>query len=118
MLIPILNNDHNKEHFMFERGDVYNSWTQLSVADERYTEAAENGCQLEVRARANGSAVEVLVCVYAADGERVVEHMERLPESEWSVEQGLERGRDHAERIAGGESVGFPVAESGQPEAS
>lgn len=97
---------------MFARGDVYNEWTQLPASDENYTEAAENGCQLEVRARANGDGVEVLVCVYAADGERVVEHMERLPGSEWTVEQGLERGRDHAERIAAGESAGLPYADS------
>ncbi|MGE6386759.1 hypothetical protein ACQKEN_13985 [Pseudomonas sp. NPDC078416] len=97
---------------MFARGDVYNEWTQLPASDENYTEAAENGCQLEVRARANGDGVEVLVCVYAADGERVVEHMERLPGSEWTVEQGLERGRDHAERIAAGESADLPYADS------
>ncbi len=97
---------------MFARGDVYNEWTQLPASDENYTEAAENGCQLEVRARANGDWVEVLVCVYAADGESVVEHMERLPGSEWTVEQGLERGRDHAERIAAGESADLRYADS------
>lgn len=102
---------------MFDRGDVYNQWTQLPVSDENYTEAAENGCQLEVRARASGDVVEVMVCVYAADGERVVEHLERLAGREWSVERGLERGRDHAERIAAGESPSLVFADSGQREA-
>ena len=97
---------------MFNRGDVYQSWAQLTLQDESYSEAAENGCQLEVRARANGDLVEVLVCVYAADGERVVEHLFRLPGSDWTVEQGLERGRDQAERIAVGEPVDLPVAET------
>jgi hypothetical protein len=90
---------------MFDRGDVYQQWVQLTADDESYSEAAENGCQLEVRARAHEKAVEVLVCVYAADGERVVEALERLPASDWTVEQGLVRGRDQAERIAGGENA-------------
>lgn len=94
---------------MFARGDFYNEWTQSPASDENYTEAAENGCQLEVRARANGDTLDVLVCVYAADGERVVEHLESLPASGWTVEQGLVRGRDQAERIAAGDSDGLPL---------
>jgi hypothetical protein len=97
-----------KESSMFNRGDVYQSWVQLPAIDESYSEAAENGCQLEVRARANGDVIEVLVCVYAADGERVVEQVERLPASEWTPERGLVRGRDLAERIVGGETVPLP----------
>lgn len=97
---------------MFNRGDAYQGWVQLTLIDESYSEAAENGCQLEVRARANGDFVEVLVCVYAADGERVVEHLFKLPASESTVEQGLERGRDQAERIAVGEPVDWPGTET------
>lgn len=97
---------------MFNRGDVYQSWVQLTTIDESYSEAAENGCQLEVRARANGEVVEVLVCVYAADGERVVEHLDRLPASEWTIEHGLVRGRDLAERIVAGETVHLPCVDS------
>lgn len=102
---------------MFDRGNVYNSWTQAQMADECYSEAAENGCQIEVRARENGSEVQVLVCVYAADGERVVERMETLAQAEWTVEDALQRGRDQAERIAGGESGRLPCADSGQRQA-
>lgn len=97
---------------MFNCGDIYQGWVQLTLIDESYSEAAENGCQLEVRARANGDFVEVLVCVYAADGERVVEYVFRLPAPEWTVEQGLERGRDQAERVAAGEPVDLPDAET------
>ncbi|HEX8588183.1 hypothetical protein [Pseudomonas sp.] len=99
---------------MFKRGNVYNNWAQQALPDECYSEAAENGCQLEVRSRENGDVVEVLVCVYAADGERVVERMESLPVAEWTVEDALQRGRDQAERIAGGESGRLPCADSGQ----
>lgn len=97
---------------MFNRGDAYQGWVQLTLIDESYSEAAENGCQMEVRARANGDFVEVLVCVYAADGERVVEHLFKLPASESTVEQGLERGRDQAERIAVGEPLDWPGTET------
>lgn len=102
---------------MFKRGTVYNSWTPSAASDECYSEAAENGCQLEVRARQNGDVIEVLVCVYAADGEKVHEHIDRLPGAQWTLEHGLERGRDQAERIAGGESGRLPCADSGQMDA-
>ena len=99
---------------MFKRGNVYNSWGQLAGGDESYSEAAENGCQIEVRARESGDTIQVLVCVYAADGEKVYEHINSLPGTQWTVEHGLERGRDQAERIAGGESGRLPCADSGQ----
>jgi predicted exporter len=99
---------------MFNRGDAYNNWTRSQTAEECYSEAAENGCQIEVRAREGASGVEVLVCVYAADGERVVERMETLSQDEWTVEDALQRGRDQAERIAGGESGRLPCADTGQ----
>jgi hypothetical protein len=40
--------------------------------------------------------------------------METLSQDEWTVEDALERGRDQAERIAGGESGRLPCADAGQ----
>jgi hypothetical protein len=101
---------------MFNRGNVYENWSRVQAADESYNEAAENGCQLEVRAREQGDIIDVLVCVYAADGERVMERIEHLPLAEWTVEDALQRGRDQAERIAGGEGGRLSCADSGQLE--
>lgn len=98
---------------MIKRGGVYNAWTQLTTSDESYSEAAANGCQLEIRARESADIIELLVCVYAGNGDPVFERVEKLPGREWTVADALIRGRDRAERIAGGESGRLPCADSG-----
>jgi hypothetical protein len=98
---------------MFSRGNTYTKWADKGVKDECYTEVAENGCHMEVRAReADHGDIEVLVSVYGPDGQPVVERIQTLPGKEWTVEDALKRGIDQAERIAGGESGRLPCADA------
>jgi hypothetical protein len=98
---------------MFIRGETYKTWALKTEHDECYTQVVENGCHIEVRAReAAGGDVDVLVAVYATDGQLVIERIKTLPGKEWTVQDALKRGIDQAERIAGGESGRLPCADA------
>ena len=60
----------------------------------------------------NRPDIEVLLCVYTATGQCVVERIKQLPGAEWTVNDALKRGIDQAERIAGGESGRLPCADA------
>lgn len=98
---------------MFIRGAAFKKWTERGAADECYTQVVENGCHVEVRAReAESDDIEILVAVYAADGQPVVERIQTVPGREWTVEDALKKGIDQAERVAGGESGRLPCADA------
>lgn len=100
---------------MNERSDIYNKWTSSGQPDQGHVESLDNGCQMEVRVREiPGDCIALLVCVYDHDGHTVVERVEKLPTSEWTLADALKRGRDQAERIAGGEAGRLRCADSGQ----
>ncbi|WP_221775391.1 MULTISPECIES: hypothetical protein [unclassified Pseudomonas] len=87
------------------RGKVYAAWKTQSLPEASHERMLDNGCQMDVRARElPGGDVELLVCVYTAQGQCVAERSSRLPGSEWCLEHALRRGVDQAQRIAGGES--------------
>lgn len=98
---------------MFIRGNTYKAWGQKALEEECFTQEVENGCHIEVRAREREDAdIEVLVSVYTATGQCVVERTSQLPGAEWTVHDALKRGIDQAERIAGGESGRLPCADA------
>jgi hypothetical protein len=98
---------------MFIRGDIYKAWAAKALDEECFTQEVENGCHIEVRAREREDAdIEVLLCVYDAKGQCVVERTKQLPGREWTVPDALKRGIDQAERIAGGESGRLPCADA------
>lgn len=98
---------------MFIRGNTYKTWAEKALEEECFTQEVENGCHIEVRAREREDAdIEVLVSVYTATGQCVVERTQQLPGAQWSVHDALKRGIDQAERIAGGESGRLPCADA------
>lgn len=100
---------------MLCRGPVYNAWIQQSITELCHNEAADNGCHLDVRVRERSNGVlELLVCVYTHDLQPVWERVEALPATQWTLDDALQRGRDQAERIAGGEAGRLSCADSGQ----
>lgn len=68
-------------------------------------------CSIATREREDAD-IEVLVSVYTATGQCVVERTKQLPGAEWTVHDALKRGIDQAERIAGGESGRLPCADA------
>lgn len=102
---------------MTNRGQIYSNWTTSKLPDQHHSESLINGAQLEVRARETlAESIELLVCVYDPSGVCVVERVEKLSALEWTIADALQRGRDQAERIAGGESGRLPCADAGQTE--
>ncbi|KPA91439.1 hypothetical protein PF66_02322 [Pseudomonas asplenii] len=102
---------------MYRRGPVYNAWVQQPMTEVCHNEAVENGCYLDIRVRARSNEVlELLVCVYSNDLQPVWERVETLSATEWTLADALQRGRDQAERIAGGEAGRLSCADSGQPD--
>ncbi|WP_300633409.1 hypothetical protein [Pseudomonas sp.] len=98
---------------MFIRGKTYEAWAAKALDEECFTQEVENGCHIEVRAREREDAdIEVLVCVYTATGQCVVERTHQLPGAQWTVQDALKRGIDQAERVAGGESGRLPCADA------
>ena len=98
---------------MFIRGKTYEAWAAKALDEECFTQEVENGCHIEVRAREREDGdIEVLLCVYTATGQCVVERTKQLPGAEWTVRDALKRGIDQAERIAGGESGRLPCADA------
>ncbi|OBZ20180.1 hypothetical protein BS643_22665 [Pseudomonas protegens] len=88
-----------------KRGNVYTAWKAQALPEVSHERILDNGCGVDVRARETPAGdVDLLICVYTAQGQCVAERLTHLPGAEWCLEHALRRGVDQALRIAGGES--------------
>ena len=97
---------------MFNKASTSAAQPDNPVTEKSYERDLENGCKANVCAHELPEGdIELVVCVYGADGHTVAKRTTKLPAAEWTVPDAMKRGRDQAERIAGGESGRLPCAD-------
>ncbi|SHM49050.1 hypothetical protein SAMN05216593_101170 [Pseudomonas asturiensis] len=97
---------------MFNKRSTSAAQPEHPVIDKQYERHLENGCKANVCAhQLPDGDIELVVCVFGPHGHTVARRTTKLPGAEWTVPDAMKRGRDQAERIAGGESGRLPCAD-------
>ncbi|WP_122858408.1 hypothetical protein [Pseudomonas viridiflava] len=97
---------------MFNKSSTSPAQSDSPVIEKSYERDLENGCKANVCAHELPDGdIELVVSVCDKEGRSVAKRTTRLPGAEWTVPDAMKRGRDQAERIAGGESGRLPCAD-------
>ncbi|QXG26569.1 hypothetical protein KTT56_06910 [Pseudomonas viridiflava] len=97
---------------MFNKSSASSAQSDNPGTKKRYERKFENGCKANVCAHELPDGdIELVVDVCDRNGRSVAKRTTRLPGAEWTVPDAMKRGRDQAERIAGGESGRLPCAD-------
>ncbi|WKW31252.1 hypothetical protein KIH13_21430 [Pseudomonas viridiflava] len=95
---------------MFNKSSTSPAQSDSPVIEKSYERDLENGCKANVCAHELPDGdIELVVSVCDKEGRSVAKRTTRLPGAEWTVPDAMKRGRDQAERIAGGSRAGCPV---------